>query len=335
MLWDDLLAEYRALGGIAENVCVRTGSRGRGIFLIDSARPARLHTPLALNVPVPSIELRDGALTTSSPALGTRERAFFEAYERHFGWGAGGRNESLDELRRWYDLPEALRALIRSTAGANDLAGRFAEPTEHASFGHYLQMRKFELPGGEFIVPMIDLVNHGGTTPYGFKDGYFVEGAFDDEMLVSYNSSDPWGIAISHGFPAASPFAYSICLSSALPDGRTLSVARLYDVTTVGNQMQLPRVDDHGEALVLSFLLLGFAPAPDLPRAIFRKLLARHLPAHEIDRVFDGIAHYNRQYFLRVLRAARTCNGALPRALEDAAIEQLETLSACIGARTL
>lgn len=338
MLWEELLDSFRALGGTAENVRLGTGSRGRGVFAIDPAKPATIHTPLSLNVPADSIVVRDGRMTSDAPALGTRERAFFEDYQAHFGWGNGGADESRNELSAWHALPPDVIALIRSTIGANDLPHRFDAPTEAACVEQYLQTRKFELPNGagKWIVPVIDLINHAvGAKPYGVRNGLFVSGTFDDELLVAYNASDPWGTAIIYGFAAPSPFAYSICLSLKLPDGRTLSIARLYSATTIGDTMQLPRVQESGNTIVLSFLVLGFATAPDMPRAIFRKVMAGRLAPDEIDRIFDGIAHYNRQHFIKLLRVLRTHDGPFIRTLEMVALEQLDALSACIGARPL
>lgn len=79
--------------------------------------------------------------------------------------------------------------------------------------------------------------------------------------------------------------------------------------------------------------MLGCATATDLPRAIFRKVLSGVFGEPEADRAFDGIAHFNRLQFLNLLRLLRKHDGALVRVLEEAALDQLETLSNCIGAR--
>jgi hypothetical protein len=338
MHWEELLDEYRALGGVAENVRLGTGARGRGVFAIDPSKAATLHTPLSLNVPAESITVRDGRMTSDAPNLGTRERAFFERYQEHFGWGNGGAQQTREELATWNALPPDVIALIRSTIGANDLRDRFDSPTETACVDRYLQTRKFELPndGGTWIVPMIDLINHAaGAQPYGVRDGIYVSGTFDGEMLVAYNTADPWGTALVYGFAASSPLAYSVSLSLRLHDSRTLSVSRFYGTATSGNTIQLPRVQESNGTIELSFLVLGLATAPDLPRAIFRKVMAGRLPAHETDRVFDGIAHYNQTYFIKLLRALRAHEGPLVRTLEDVAIDQLDALCAYVGARPL
>ena len=53
------------------------------------------------------------------------------------------------------------------------------------------------------------------------------------------------------------------------------------------------------------------------------------------DYVFDSIAHYNHTQFIALLRTLRKYEGPLVHTLEEAIINQLEALSACIGARRL
>jgi len=43
--WHDMLTVFRALGGTADNICLRHGERGRGIFPVDPGRPIAIHIP--------------------------------------------------------------------------------------------------------------------------------------------------------------------------------------------------------------------------------------------------------------------------------------------------
>ena len=42
MVFEELLAEFRALGGVAENVRLGRGRSGRGIFVVDPGNPRRV-----------------------------------------------------------------------------------------------------------------------------------------------------------------------------------------------------------------------------------------------------------------------------------------------------
>ena len=88
--WGALLAELRALGGTAENIILRDGPRGRGLFPLNPANPVRLHPPPNLLVNAEDTEIRDGRLVIkASASIGARERAFFDSYQQDFSWGAG------------------------------------------------------------------------------------------------------------------------------------------------------------------------------------------------------------------------------------------------------
>ena len=48
--WDFLLSEFRRLGGIADNICLKEGEYGRGIFSVNPNLKARIFTPSKLLV---------------------------------------------------------------------------------------------------------------------------------------------------------------------------------------------------------------------------------------------------------------------------------------------
>ena len=49
--WDEMIAEFRRLGGVAENFRYGTGPFGRGLFAIDPTQPVRLQVPKRLLIP--------------------------------------------------------------------------------------------------------------------------------------------------------------------------------------------------------------------------------------------------------------------------------------------
>lgn len=196
----------------------------------------------------------------------------------------------------------------------------------------YLANRYFLFDGSLHAFPMIDLVNHSSFAPTysthgGFGTSYVVEG----ELLVNYNSCDPWGIMLNYGFAARGPAANSLGISVDLGTA-TLRVDRETTVLVRENEMRLPALQRNGSALMLPFLVLGFSPAPELPRTILHRVLDG-FERSAVDRLFDAIAHYNRTRFIALLRLLRGARGPLYRELEEAAIDQLEALSFAVGAR--
>jgi hypothetical protein len=336
MTWDELLDEYRALGGIAENVRLDTGPFGRGIFPIEPGKPIMLRTPPSLYVAVREIRLQDGRMTADPDRVEARARAFFEAYEEYFGWGAGGREAMWQLQEAWHALPEDVVTSIRTLGALEKPERRFAAPSDEFCMHDFLDERTFGRGESASIVPMVDLVNHSSHVPtYTFEGGMGVHGTFDDEVLVCYNRCDAWSLAVHYGFTATSPTAYSTSIIVGLPRGEKLTIARNLDPVATTNTLRYPKVETTRDGVMLSHLTLGFATAKDLPRAIFRKMMDSRLSSSEADYVFDGIQHHNRTQFINLLRTLRKHEGPLIRTLQEAAINQLETLSAYVGARSL
>jgi hypothetical protein len=334
--FDELLTEFRALGGVADNVRLGTGARGRGIFLVDPLKPATLHAPEALFVPVADLELRDGQLVVRAGALlGARARAFFELLQRHFGWGSGAGGEIAQSQLGWSRLPQPVVDAILRMGVSEDLDIRFAAPTAAICVDHFVRGRQFRAATGKVLVPFVDLVNYSGDAkPYVTEGGIGVAGTFEDEMLVRYNTSDTWNHAIGHGFSERAPFAYSVALDMEI-DGKHVSVGRATGKFDLKHGVVFPRVRAEGNAVDLSFALLGQTAAPDLPRAVFRRVMEPYLEPGRVDLLFDNIAYFNQMKFLQMLRTLRQHEGPIVRMLEDAAIGQLETLSCRIGSREL
>jgi hypothetical protein len=336
MDWEALLDEFRALGGTAENVRVAEGRYGRGLFVVDPALPAKIHACERLLVPIDALELRDGRLAVKAGAgVGERERAFFEAYQQHLGWGNGGREAAWRSHEAWNRLPSAVVEYVKHMGALEDPQRRFEVPSMEACARRYVNERDFFYGGGLYMAPFVDLTNHRGTAaPFVLEGGLGVAGTFDDEMLVRYNARDPWENALTYGFSDLAVFAYSLAIDVDVR-GRRFSIGRKFADGEVREGIRWPLVETAGDAVRLGHVVLGNPAAPDLPRAVFRRIVAPYLTATEADDAFDGIQHFNRTKFLDVLRLLKTNDGPLVRMLEDAAIHQLQTLSHSIGARPL
>ena len=75
--WEELLDEFRALGGTADNVRLGYGEYGRGLFPVDPAKPVAVRIPDNLLVPAEDMIFTGGALRVGPKAkTGERERAW-------------------------------------------------------------------------------------------------------------------------------------------------------------------------------------------------------------------------------------------------------------------
>lgn len=321
-----LFAEFRALGGIADNVTLRSGIRGRGLFAIDPAKPVRLLVPPNLLVRCDDTEIENGRLVaTASSPLGARERLFFETYQEHLSWGAGVYADLWQEQLAWNQLPQDARKALSAMWPMDPKA--MVEPSEQSCHWRYLNTRMIKYGGDRVLMPILELVNHGShAAPYDRTEGISVGGKFADEVLASYGSDDCWGTAVNYGFCDARNYAYAVQGAFKFED-HTIRISRAPGQAERHNGLQLPIVRLEGESIHFSFLVLGNKKFPHLPRAAFLQA-AKSMPISKPDALFDLTQRHNRHLMLGFLRGSESCAAVpLVTMLRQAAFQQLETLS--------
>ncbi len=117
--WDEMLNEFRALGGTAENVRLGDGALGRGIFPIDPSKHVAIRIPENLLMETADAAFENGAFRVRADAkIGARERAFLETYENRFSWGGGGRRDIALVFEQAQALPAELRERLRPSSAA-------------------------------------------------------------------------------------------------------------------------------------------------------------------------------------------------------------------------
>jgi len=127
-VWQELLAEFRELGGLAENICLRDGAYGRGLFPIDPAKPAAIRIPDTLLADSAWAEFHDGVFRLAPDAkIGNRERIFLEEYQNALSWGGGARHDLEQIVEQAQQLPPELRQALTSEFHCGPW---FADPTD-------------------------------------------------------------------------------------------------------------------------------------------------------------------------------------------------------------
>jgi hypothetical protein len=204
-----MLDEFRALGGVAENICLRRGPAGRGVFPRDPAKPVCIRTPANLPIAVELVEFENGNLQIKkNAAVGVREARFFDRYEAAFSWGAGGRDDCAAIAEAMDTLPQNIRTLLTIEFMSGKL---FAGPASDRIERRFLGSRPVKWQDKPTMMPVVDLVNHGvGGIRYGIGDGVSVEDKFAGELLARYRSVDPFQIFKVWGFVSPEPVAFSL-----------------------------------------------------------------------------------------------------------------------------
>lgn len=333
MSWEQLLRDFRALGGVAENIAIRHGSRGRGLFPIDPSRPIRLRAPPNLLIKEDDTEVRDGQLVIkTSTAVGARERAFFDRYQQEFSWGAGVFDDLWQQQLAWSKLPQSVQSVLKQIWPIRET--RFSEPSEALCHRRYFRTRGIIFDGSRAVHPIVELVNHGGMVPgFDLTDGVSVGGTFEGEVLVNYGGDDCWGMVLGYGFCEARNFAHSARCAFDL-ESCHVEISRAFDRVERYNGFAVPLVRIDGHSIDFPFLTLGNARYPHVPRAVLRHVM-KSAPIEGLDEMFDLVQHHNRMLMLGFLRGSEDSDTPLVAMLRGAAYQQLETLSYNWGTRSL
>ena len=330
--WDELLAAFGAVGGVAENVVLRSGPYGRGLYPRRPGQPVRLFAPPNLLFKVDEMEFVDGRLTLKPDAQVTeRERAFFDGYHESFGWNGGGRADCEAFLQRLAAVPAGLREAVNNELMMEGFfEGEKAVPNRAES--RFLGTRKIRRREHMVLMPVLELINHTSTGPLmDLKNGAELSGEFADEIRFRYAVTDALGVFTSWGFASDEVLAYSLPLTFRFQQ-RTVVVNRQTAKAVKGGQFQTPSVKIEDGATVLSHVLLGHRSYPKLAKTQFYAAM-RELPDIDAETIFDTIAHHNRLRYLRVLDLLEDRPGDMVNALRRMARYQLNAMSYALGER--
>jgi hypothetical protein len=326
-VWNEILDEFRSLGGTADNITLREGPLGRGLFSIDAGRPFRLRVPESLLIEVGDVVFENGMLKIGpNSKAGARERNFLEDYYARLAWGAGGR----EEIGRIFEEGAALPAELREALDTKyHCGGWFQNPTAERIERQFVDSREFDYHGRDVLMPVADLANHGPACRYDSKNGIALNGTVSGEITARYTETDTFGIFRSWGFVSESAVALSVELEGAMESLR-LRIERRSDDTRDDESPWVPARADGNGIVTLSFLVLGHREQPGLARSVFRSLF-RKARLGDADEAFDKVWRANLQHFLALLEDLEPLDGPMARSLRRMARLQIQTMAYCFG----
>lgn len=329
--WDELLDEFRALGGTADNIRLGRGALGRGLFAIDSKLPIRIRVPDNVLASSDDVVFENGALKLSpGAAIGARERQFVEDYYANFGWGGGGRKGIEATLQTAQALPPDLRRALKDEFR---LGRWFEDYSPSLMQEQFVVSRHIQYGERTVMMPILDLVNHGRGGNYNVGKGILLEGVMQDEVLVHYSDVDSFGVFLTWGFACEQPQAMSIALTGAIGQTR-LHIDREFGNFKTGERAWIPSMSSGIGGVNLAFLMTGNRQYPRLCRGIFYKLM-RDAGLAGFEEAYDVILHVNRMHFLGLLGVLEGVEGEMAHTLRTMARLQLQTMSFSFGVRAV
>jgi hypothetical protein len=325
-----MLHAFRALGGTAQNIAVKSDGAGPGIVPANPERAIGVHVPPNLIFPVSDLELIDGRLRIrDSAVIGNAERSFFEGYSDSFTWSSGC--DRADQFLSGLDsLPADVRTVLRDEFGI-EFPGPEPERTER----WLLQSRLLTWRGKIVFVPILELVQHDPKAqPYSERDGVTLTGTFGEEVRMGRSMLSPFAAFWKFGIASPERQAFSLPMTLTTESGREVVIEQLMNLNATLGAFPVPDFKVEGPAVQFSCLMIGSSRTPKLSRAIFYRIM-REAGETKPEHVFDSVLHINRLSFLKLLEALESQEGQLVPTLRKVVRFQLEAMSWCIGTREL
>jgi hypothetical protein len=327
--WDDVLDEFRALGGTADNIRLGQGEFGRGLFPVDPARPIAIHVPENLLISVKDMVFADGKLQVGSNAkVNDRERAWLDRYQEDYAWGGGGADEARQSVEMAAALPADLRDVLITKY---HLAPWFQDATEELVRNRFLGARSITYKDRTVLFPVLELANHGAGNGFDVSDGIALRGTFPGEVYVEYAKLDSFDFFRSWGFATPRPVAFSMPLTGSIQSA-SLQIKDDFPGAAGSLRDWIPSIDKTADAVALQFLMIGNQNFPRLCKGIFYRLM-RDAGYSGFEEAFDLVQHANRAYFLDLISAVDRIDLPMARTLRAMALHQLRAMSFCFGIR--
>jgi hypothetical protein len=331
--WDEMIDEFRALGGVADNIEQRCGALGRGLFPVDPKKPVRIVVPEKLLINAKEVAFENGLLRVKKGAsVSERERVFFEYYQNEFSWGSGGKSDCEEFFDRVDALPENVRNVLVKDLGLARLGA--SNKSDGRTQVRFLRSRMINYGNDHVLMPVLELANHGvNGCPYNFKDGISIDRIFKDEALVHYGMVDPYGAFENWGFASNEPVAFSLPATLTL-GSRPLAILRQLSNKKVRGNFRIPVLDTDETKVRISYLMLGHARFPRLSKGIFYKLM-KDLGEPRAEAIFDEIRRFNIQQFLKLMEALDEHQGHMISTLRRLCRHQISAITHSIGTREI
>jgi hypothetical protein len=332
--WESTLQQFRALGGVAENVELSEGAYGRGLFVKDPMQPVKISVPKNLLVSVEWLQFdTQGNLTLSDACdWDNRTKEFYLNYHRDYGIAGSLMQDIVQQQSQLFDLPESLKVMLTSYGVNRDL---FQKPSLQASLATYKKSRRISLDDDKFVLmPLLELVNHDELSKKSFNKtpDLGVSGRFKNEILVNYGMSGDAALMFEgYGFSTPKPYTFSGALAINV-GSMVIKIARFVSLYTTIGKTNVPKLKLDGNEIHLSCLVLGSVNDKSSPKKIFTRLMnGIGMPAHIADSVFDGIVEQNRSFFLHLLEELKPLKGSAVEGLRVMAKNQLLPLGVRIN----
>lgn len=214
--WESLLDRFRALGGVADNICLANGEYGRGLFRKSSLVLSRIFTPHSLLIKRSDIDICDNKVVLKSTGTArSRDQAeFLEYYYNILSWGNGGNRDSIYFINRLSSFRSTTKEALLRNCFLDQMHLSFC-PTTEDTFQRFVDERTFTFKGERVLACMLELINHSSYAPgfQGNRNGLSspLYNLNREEIFHRYISKpSPMRIWKEYGFACQCAFVFSV-----------------------------------------------------------------------------------------------------------------------------
>lgn len=325
--WKDILARFRQLGGEFINLEIRTGKRGRGLFVADPSLKPLVLCPRHLLVPRELLVLQDGRLQIQpDPSLNEDARVFAESYYQYFSYGESGEQEASGFLSGLGMLPEAAKSALRKQCIIKTRERELPTPTDVLE--RFLDTRAVSYFGKSVLAPIWELTNHDSfshsftVTEQGIGSPRPI--ADEHELTFRYNNCrSPLAQWSHYGFASQELYSYAFPFTVQLKDcaavikckggqGQKLNSNKIYD-------------DDSRITVVVESLPIGCTSSL-LPEAYLKKILIKAGSERPAASILNYLQEVNIQDRRRIIEMIQHEDSYTAESLRTALSEEIRLI---------
>ena len=271
--WDILINQFRNLGGVAENICQKNGSKGRGIFPVKEELKSKIFTPSNLIIKKNDIFLDDDKVRIKEEKneYNNETREFFNFYQDNFSWGGGGREDTEAFENSLGLFSSELKSLLRDNRLV-DIDKRHKGSWKDVILSQFLYAREFNFRNELQIVPLLELVNHDVISFQFYKSANGISSPnyppSDSELTYTYASKGTLNCFFDYGFFSKETIVFSFPFNLKIENKEISIICK-------GNELRddLIKIQRSGKSILIEGIPIADSNSKSLPEAYFKELV--------------------------------------------------------------
>ena len=325
--WDMLINQFRNLGGVAENICQKKGSKGRGIFPVKEELKSKIFTPSNLIIKKNDIFLDNDKVRIKEEKneYNNETREFFNFYQDNFSWGGGGREDTETFENCLGMFSSELKSLLKENRLV-DIDKRHKGSWKDVILSQFLYAREFNFRNELQIVPLLELVNHDVISFQFYKSANGISSPnyppSDSELTYTYASKGTLNCFFDYGFFSKETIVFSLPFNLKIENKEISIICK-------GNELRddLIKIKRSGKSILIEGLPIADSNSKSLPEAYFKELLDQIGEKNiSIDYLYK-IKNFNKLIREKLLENLKTKENIASSMFSRAILHELDLIS--------